>query len=209
MAPRGTARLAILRAAERLFAERGIEAVSLRDVSAAAGQRNHSAAQYHFGDRGQLVAAVFEARMEPINERRHQMLDELVGDDPAALVGALVSPLVEAVAAEADGWYARFLARARWDTMAAEVLADHPSATSVRELNRRLARRLAEAPAVVRLTRIEQLHTLVVGTLAGWEWARARGERRLDPAHLAAELGATGLAVLTAPITQRQGAPSS
>ena len=59
MAPRGAARQAIVEAAERLFAERGIEAVSLRDVSAAAGQRNHSAAQYHFGDRAQLVVFAY------------------------------------------------------------------------------------------------------------------------------------------------------
>jgi AcrR family transcriptional regulator len=208
MAARGTARQAIVEAAERLFAERGIEAVSLRDVSAAAGQRNHSAAQYHFGDRARLIAAVFEARMSAINERRHQLLDELTDDDPAALVEALVVPLVAAVTA-GHGWYARFLARARWDTLAAEVLADHPAATSVRELNRRLARRMAEAPADVRHSRIEQLHTLVVGTLAGWEWARARNERRLDPAALAADLAATGLAVLTAPISHRQGATPS
>ena len=57
------ARGALLDAAERLFAERGIEAVSLRDVCTAAGQRNHSAAQYHFGDRRGVVAAVFERRM--------------------------------------------------------------------------------------------------------------------------------------------------
>ena len=37
--------------AERLFAERGIEAVSLREVGAACGLRNNSAAQYHFGSR--------------------------------------------------------------------------------------------------------------------------------------------------------------
>lgn len=213
MAPRGAARLALVAAAERLFAERGIEAVSLRDVSAAAGQRNHSAAQYHFDDRPGLIAAVFEARMGAINEQRLALLERLDGDDPAALVAALVNPLVDAVVEPDDGWYARFLVRARWDTMAAEVLADHPAATSVRALNRRLHRALAEAPAPLRHARIEQLHTLVVGTLAGWEWARARHEPRLDADALAADLAVTGLAVLTAPITHRpvpvhQGAPS-
>jgi AcrR family transcriptional regulator len=209
MAPRGAARQAIIRAAEQLFAERGIEAVSLRDVSAAAGQRNHSAAQYHFGDRAQLIAAVFDARMAGINEQRLALLGELDDDEPAGLVEALVVPLVDAVAATDDqdgdgGWYARFLARARWDTMAAEVLVDHPAATSVRELNRRLRHRLAEVPPEVRHSRIEQVHTLVVGTLAGWEWARARDERRLAPADLATDLTATGLAVLTAPLPVRR-----
>jgi AcrR family transcriptional regulator len=37
-------RLAMLRAAERLFAEKGVDAVSLREIANAAGQGNHSAA---------------------------------------------------------------------------------------------------------------------------------------------------------------------
>src|SRR5215218_3598251 len=104
------ARAALIEHAERLFAERGIEAVSLRDVSASAGQRNHSAAQYHFGDRSGLVAAVYEARMGVVNERRHRLLEAIDaegrGDDLASIVEAIVVPLVEAVAA-ANGWYGR------------------------------------------------------------------------------------------------------
>ena len=44
-------------AGERLAAERGIAAMSLREVQAAAGQRNKSAAQYHFGSRTGLIEA--------------------------------------------------------------------------------------------------------------------------------------------------------
>lgn len=225
MAPRGAARSEIVQAAERLFAERGIEAVSLRDVNLAAGQRNHSAAQYHFGDRAGLIAAVFEARMTAINEQRHRLLAELDapeldagerdagerdaggGDELPAVVTALVAPLVEAVAAT-PSWYGRFLARARWDTLAADVLAEHPAASSVRAANRRLQRRLAELPAELRHGRIEQLHTLLVGTVAGWEWARDRDERHLPPTALAADLTATGLAVLTAPCPMRPASPA-
>src|SRR6476469_3497024 len=134
---RGAARLEIIRAAERLFAERGIEAVSLRDVNLAAGQRNHSAAQYHFGDRAGLIAAVFEARMSGINEHRHRLLAELDScglDVLPAVVEALVAPLVDALTT-IPSWYGRFLARARWDTLAADVLAEHPAASSVRDAN--------------------------------------------------------------------------
>src|SRR3954447_15562248 len=109
-----SARSAVLDAAERLFAERGIEAVSLRDVSKAAGQRNHSAAQYHFGDRAGLVAAVFEHRMRHVNERRHAVLELADRDDLRALVAAVVAPLADVVA-ETNGWYGRFLARMQWD----------------------------------------------------------------------------------------------
>src|SRR5262245_50949587 len=110
------ARLALIEHAERLFAEHGIEAVSLRDVSKAAGQRNHSAAQYHFGDRAGLLAAVYQARMSVINAHRAQLVEELRRDgrehDIDALVAAFVVPLV-ALVGETHGWYGRFLARTR------------------------------------------------------------------------------------------------
>src|SRR5215211_15094 len=132
---RELARTALLDAAERLFAERGIEAVSLRDVSAAAGQRNHSAAQYHFGDRRGLVAAVFERRMRVVSERRHALLDELEATghdgDVESIVAAIVIPLTEVVA-ESEAWYGRFLARSQWDTFATEVVAGLPVGASYR-----------------------------------------------------------------------------
>ncbi|HKE75574.1 MAG TPA: TetR family transcriptional regulator, partial [Acidimicrobiales bacterium] len=108
--PRGdAARAALVASAERLFALRGVEAVSLRDVCADAGQRNHSAAQYHFGDRAGLVGAVYENRMRHVDRRRGERLAVLGEDDVRGLVEALVVPLVEVVD-ETAGWYARFLA---------------------------------------------------------------------------------------------------
>ena len=51
-------REAILSAAERLFAERGMYAVSNRQISEAAGQGNNAAACYHFGTRTGLLRAI-------------------------------------------------------------------------------------------------------------------------------------------------------
>ena len=45
-------------AAEKLFGQRGIENVSLREIAAAAGHANTSAVQYHFGSKESLVQAV-------------------------------------------------------------------------------------------------------------------------------------------------------
>jgi AcrR family transcriptional regulator len=196
------ARARLVEEAERLFAEHGISAVSLRDVSAAAGQRNHSAAQYHYGDRAGLVAAVFEARMGLVNDRRLEHLalldDAGFGDDLVGLVAALVEPLV-GVIAETGGWYGRFLARVRFDPFATEVVEGLPVAEAVRETNRRLHLALADLPAPVRHGRIEKLNTLLVGTMAAWEWARDQGRQRPDAQLTADELIATGVAVLTAP----------
>lgn len=59
----------IVLVAERLFAERGIEGVSLRQIGAAAGNGNNSAVQYHFGSKDRLVQAVFEHRLPRLRER--------------------------------------------------------------------------------------------------------------------------------------------
>ena len=60
----------LLDAAERLFAEAGFRAVSLRAINEAAGARNTSASHYHFGSKEALVDAVFARRMDALNRAR-------------------------------------------------------------------------------------------------------------------------------------------
>jgi AcrR family transcriptional regulator len=192
-------RTALVETAERLFAERGIESVSLRDVCAAAGQRNHSAAQYHFGDRAGLVAAVYDHRMAVVNERRHAMLDAV--EDPAdvvAVVRAVVEPLATVVA-ETAGWYGRFLARTQWDTFARDVVVELPVLSSYQRACTLLRAAMVGLPPAVQAGRIDQMGTLLVGTVAGWEWRRHRDEPALSLATLQADLVATITAVLGAP----------
>src|SRR5690242_11920016 len=109
-------RIRILEAAERRFAEDGIEAVSLRQIAADAGQRNTSAVAYHFGTKAALVGALYEHRMTPINARRLEFLDAQPDADVHTYVRALVEPLAETLTdAEKAGrpsWYLRFLAEA-------------------------------------------------------------------------------------------------
>lgn len=192
-------RRTIVETAERLFAERGIETVSLRDVSAAAGQRNHSAAQYHFGDRAGLVAATIAHRMSHVNERRLARLALTEDADVGGIVAAIVVPLVEIVEASA-GWYGRFLARVQWDPFATGIAADLDVFTSYRHANRLLDAAL-DLPVKRRHSRIEQLTSLVIGTIAHWEDQRDRGAPRLDADDLADDLAATGTALVLAPIS--------
>jgi AcrR family transcriptional regulator len=95
----------LINAAEVLFAARGIEAVSLREINAAAGQRNATALQYHFGDRHGLVRAVIEKHRPAVEAARHSLLDEYEAagvDDLRLLAGALVRPSA-AKLADRDG----------------------------------------------------------------------------------------------------------
>jgi AcrR family transcriptional regulator len=94
-----------MRAAEGLFAARGIEAVSLREINRAAGQSNTGAVQYHFGDREGLVKGVIERHRRDTEPRRHALLDQYedaAADDLRALAGALVLPVASKLA-DADG----------------------------------------------------------------------------------------------------------
>src|SRR5947209_4617952 len=100
-----TTRAALLSAAERLFAERGIDGVSLREINRASGARNAIAVQYHFDDRAGVVQAILAKHRNDIEARRHALLDqyEAAGaDDLRALVGALVRPQA-AKLADPDG----------------------------------------------------------------------------------------------------------
>ena len=88
-------RARLITAAERLFAERGIDAVSLREINRASGARNAIAVQYHFEDRAGVVRAIIDKHRPDVEARRHAMLDQYDADGVAnlrALAAALVRP---------------------------------------------------------------------------------------------------------------------
>lgn len=83
----------------------------LREISAEAGQRNHSAVNYYFHNRQELVDAVIARRLAPMERERALMLATLDPHgrrDPHALLRIMVLPM----AAVDSGYYARFLSAA-------------------------------------------------------------------------------------------------
>ncbi len=99
-------RARLIQAAERLFAERGVETVSLREINREAGQRNATALQYHFEDRPGLLRAVLAKHEAAVEESRHGLLDELEKDGPTdlqRLSAALVLPVAEKLSDRAGG----------------------------------------------------------------------------------------------------------
>ncbi len=92
-------------AAEKLFAARGVDRVSLREINRASGARNAVALQYHFGDRDGIVRAVVRKHYRQVDRQRHQMLDAFERgshDDVRELSAALVLPAA-AKLADLDG----------------------------------------------------------------------------------------------------------
>lgn len=100
-------------AAEVLFAREGIDGVSLRRVAASADQKNHHAVQYHFRTREGLVQAIFDYRMEQMDERRLAMFAEAEREgrigDPRIIVEVIFLPQLALIDRFGDHSYANFL----------------------------------------------------------------------------------------------------
>ena len=106
-------RTSLLRSAGTLFAERGLDAVSLREIHAASGTRNASAIQYHFGGRAGMLRALLEEHAGDVLTRGDALLDqyEAAGvDDLRTLVGALVRPLAATLDEPGGAGYLQVLA---------------------------------------------------------------------------------------------------
>ncbi len=106
-------RRVLIETAERLFAERRIDDVSLREISAAAGKRMSGAVSYHFGSKAGLIQAIIAERMARIDELRRPLLERMARDggphDVRAVTEAALRPGVELIGE--SGYFFRFLAQ--------------------------------------------------------------------------------------------------
>jgi AcrR family transcriptional regulator len=107
-------RLRLMQAAERLIAERGVEGVSVRDITTAA-DTNSASIHYHFQSKEGLVHALMEDRAGRIRERRQAHLRRLDDHRPTVreVAEAMVNPTFEFVSGEegeTDTAYVGFLA---------------------------------------------------------------------------------------------------
>jgi AcrR family transcriptional regulator len=127
--------LRLVDAATKLFAEHGIDGVALKDIVAAAGQKNQSAIQYHFRDKDGLIAAALDARFRAIDARRAAMAEAALALEGATRRKAILRAVVEPILAEAETHalgpaYIRFVVQAlqRPDFDAAAIMAnkDYP-----------------------------------------------------------------------------------
>ena len=106
-------------AAERLFAERGIDAVSLRTINTEAGY-SVAALHYHFATRDGLVRALLARAQPQMFAQRAAMIAALGAEATPALEGivaALVLPLTAGMLEDLPGSVAklRFLVRLSFD----------------------------------------------------------------------------------------------
>jgi AcrR family transcriptional regulator len=100
--PESGSKRKLLDAAEQLFADKGFEAVSVRDITQLA-KTNVAAVNYHFGSRDALLGLVMMRYMVPINEERLARLETIERKSPGKaapleeLIDAFVRPLATQV----------------------------------------------------------------------------------------------------------------
>ncbi|GAA2474256.1 TetR/AcrR family transcriptional regulator [Streptomyces thermolineatus] len=174
----GATRQQILTAAERLFAEQGLYAVSNRRISAAAGQGNNTAVGYHFGTKADLVRAIVRKHTERIEALRLEMV-AATGDSQD--VRDWIACLVRPVTAHLDSlgsptWFARFGAQVMTDPAFWGIMTEEATATPslVRVLDG-LDRCSPDLPGDVRAERSDMIRTLMVHVCAERERALAEG----------------------------------
>jgi AcrR family transcriptional regulator len=112
--PRSSKRAAILRQAQKLFADFGYHAVSIRDIAAATSVPP-TLVLYHFSSKEKLYEAVFEDVAQRLNQPRQQKLLQFTarGSSPGieAILDALARPLIEMRRSAQGAAYARLIAR--------------------------------------------------------------------------------------------------
>ena len=102
----GATRAKLIAVAERLFAEQGVQSVSLNEVNKAAQQRHGSACQYHFGNKDGLIQAILDKHVPAIAQQRDRLFDEMVADGGVPPIEHVVAAFARPVAAkllDADG----------------------------------------------------------------------------------------------------------
>src|ERR1039457_1655642 len=125
----------ILDAAERLIGEQGYAATSLRHIIAEAGV-NLAAVHYHFGSKEELLDAVVERKVTPVNEARVAWLDGVeaeAGGGPMVVekvLEAFLLPTAE-VASRSPG-FVRLMGQMLAEGMMPRIVERHLQATGRR-----------------------------------------------------------------------------
>jgi AcrR family transcriptional regulator len=196
----------LIDAAAGAFAERGVNAASLVEITRLAGQRNRGAVHYHFGGRDGLLVAVLEQQADFLAEREGELLETArrsAPDDLSCVVEAIVRPAVELAE---TGWRGRAylsivgeLIEQDQGALSDEVVAAlrHTGGYDVFAL---LAERLPALDDALRDERFALVTAYILGAVARRARATGRpGRPQLPADRFVANLVQTAAAMLRAP----------
>jgi AcrR family transcriptional regulator len=178
----------LLDAAERLYGERGVAGVSLREIRLAASQRNRSALQFHFGDRSGLLLALTQRHLPRVAVIQQALYDDAVAsgrrDELRSLVEVLVRPHADYLrrGPSERAWVRIAAEQSARPDIAASDLIDHAPAIALEvgtTIFERLAATMPAKVAVARLRAVGQACLHLCADRARLEDA-AGGARRPD-----------------------------
>ena len=166
-------RARLVRTAGRLFARKGIDVVSVREICDAA-EVNTAAIHYHFGSKQGLVKAIIEDWAAELAVRRARWLDRLEADpgaDLRAVVAALVHPIADLAADSERGGhdYVAFLTAVLSDPAYMSLIIDAYEEQTARELAAldRVTPHLSEAERMIRFSLAKDLINRTLGNGQG------------------------------------------
>lgn len=156
-------KLRLILAAESLFAERGIDNVSLREISATAGQANNAAVQYHFGSKHGLITALTNFRVSQMEGPRGRMLERAQQTgrlkDIFTLLEILCLPQLDLVNETGQHPYAQFMSQyiSRYRPRGLPHASDFNTdiSTHLRRLGQLIFRRVDFLPPAIAQNRLE------------------------------------------------------
>jgi AcrR family transcriptional regulator len=173
-------RARLLDAAQHVFARRGVDAVTIREINDRAGQRNASALHYHFGSRESLLVAIVERHQPAIDGERARRLAN-AGDDAHAVVHAILTPLTNRLQSPEGRDYLRIVPQLLGPGHGDD---DLPTPAALVDGLARLEGQIARLSASVRSQRLRSM-LLVTTTLLADRAARLETETRLPLSHTA------------------------
>src|SRR5262249_10714975 len=122
--------------AERLFAEKGYDATSLREIISAAGV-NLAAIHYHFGSKEEMLDELIRRKAAPLNEQRLALLDQVeveAGPSQLTVESVLRAFLLPMCIAQRHPQFVRLMGRIHAEGMMPDIMRRHFQTVVVRFL---------------------------------------------------------------------------
>lgn len=155
--------------AEAMFAEAGINGVSLRQIGFAIGSANANVVGYHFGAKEELIEAILLRHRLPVEEARGILLEQAKREgrdkDLLTLLNVLWRPLFEKKNSEGLHTYAAFLGSITRSGYYALRLALSDRFPITQEVLSRISALLPDIPEKYFRGRVHVLGDLITGVL--------------------------------------------
>ncbi len=203
----------LLLAAERLFAERGVDSVSLRAINTAAGT-NVASVHYHFGSKESLLEALIRERSQEVSERRAVRLERLEAGGKATARGlaeAFVVPVAEMADSGGQAWvqFIAGLINSRHPALSVVTHGFFDQARRFQLLLSKVHPEWSDATVLFRLSQAMYLTFRVLGDVPGVQATMAGAGVRVDHDEIAAQLIDLVTAQLSDPASRRRRADTA